>query len=79
MQKQLLELLSGIGPDLHVIFLRKCPIIFIQTVGSNDDYVNNEYSLYPTLFDETYAASDEGTCVLKDFYILGMLTAKIIG
>ncbi|RGB34782.1 hypothetical protein C1646_700814 [Rhizophagus diaphanus] len=48
----------------------------LETSPNLEDYVTNEYGLYPTLFDEKYAISDEGTRVLKDFYILGMLTAK---
>ncbi|CAG8504849.1 16309_t:CDS:2 [Funneliformis caledonium] len=76
----------GIGAGVTRDFFTQMSHYF-QTVGSNmwidletspnlDDYVSNEYNLYPTLFDEAYAASDEGIRVLKDFYILGMLTAK---
>ncbi|GES85840.1 E3 ubiquitin-protein ligase UPL4 isoform X1 [Rhizophagus clarus] len=76
----------GIGAGVTRDFFTQMSHYF-QIVGSNmwtdletspslDDYVTNEYGLYPTLFDEKYAISDEGTRVLKDFYILGMLTAK---
>lgn len=76
----------GIGAGVTRDFFTQMSHYF-QIVGSNmwtdletspnlEDYVTNEYGLYPTLFDEKYAISDEGTRVLKDFYILGMLTAK---